>query len=115
MPSADPVLEIHYSVALPADPAENTARHEDLIRALISEAACRGWSGADFCAYERRGDIVTAGICESGAPWPDIAALRAFRDRQRLERAAEAARQDETASAERRAAREDLQQGNLQL
>jgi hypothetical protein len=92
---ASTALEIHLAMALPSDPAESTARHEALIAALVSEAAARGWGGAVFCAYGRQADIVSAGITEAAAPWPGIAELRAFRERQKAERQAEIERQQQ--------------------
>jgi hypothetical protein len=103
---------IHLACPPPVDPSRSTIVHGELIGDLIAGAEAEGWQGAEFCDYERRPDMIAIGI-RRGEDWPGLDELRAFRERQKAERAAAEQAAEE---AERQAVlAEDRKQGSLQL
>jgi hypothetical protein len=74
--------EIYTGGQAPADAAKNTEFHQKMVDFLIAGAREFGWSGAEFCDYDRVGAGVSIGI-KPGDAWPGLDALRTFREQHR--------------------------------
>jgi len=75
-------LEITSGGLAPQTADENTAFHAELLEYLISGARDAGWQGAEFARYDRHDGRVAITL-RPGNGWPDLAALRDWREAHR--------------------------------
>lgn len=67
----------------PTDAAANQRFHQAILGRLVEQARERGWQGGRICGYDRFDGRVACNLAPSDSGWPDLEALRAFREANR--------------------------------